>query len=193
MKFVAASALLIAAQALSANAHSADFLKAEVKPVEIRAGGELTGCGLEYSGVFLDHIYRSGELSGVSGTINIMKVGKGGVGLFFKMGLVDWTDPELNKGALAKIDKAYVRSGNEFAPDKSVPCDNPNGFCGGSDGDATMKFFTSAMQNKIQIGLNRVPKGMDILLTLPEPPPPDDVKFLECTIELLDALVSTGR
>lgn len=187
MKLLATGAAILVVLAVSSQARAAEFLKAEVNPVDIRTGGDLTGCGLEYSGVFRDHTYRSGALSGVSGTINIMRLGKANLGLFFKIGLVDWLDPELKQAKIAKIEKAYVRSGGQAAPETVIPCDNPNSFCGGSGPDAAFKFFENAVKDKIQIGFNRIPKGMDVLLTLP---PIDDLKFSECTVELLNKVLA---
>ena len=104
MKLLATGAAILVVLAVSSQARAAEFLKAEVNPVDIRTGGDLTGCGLEYSGVFRDHTYRSGALSGVSGTINIMRLGKANLGLFFKIGLVDWLDPEMKQAKIAKIE-----------------------------------------------------------------------------------------
>ena len=101
----------------------------EVKPL-IR-NGTVVGCGIEYVAAFRDHTYRQGAVSGVSGSVTLMRPGNGREPtMMFKLLAVDFLGNDQGATQQFKVEHAKVFVENSvLANGVPMACENPLGGC----------------------------------------------------------------
>jgi hypothetical protein len=138
----------------------------EAKPMF--SDGRLLGCGLEYTAVAQDHVYRRGGFIKVAGTIGLM-ASRGELGVTLKVLVLD-VDPRKMSFTPSAPASAYYIAGGKTTKDAivaNIPSDTPGAifviFKLEPVGEIVMR---GVREGRITIAFARQKGGMDIVLPI---------------------------
>jgi hypothetical protein len=178
--FAAALAILLA----STPASSQGLLKSEITARTRTAGGNISGCSIEFTMIYRDHAYQRGAPAGVTGSLEWMVSTQGDVGLMLK---VVGADPKegFNGWQPFHVPHAFIVTRDAVYPaDQTMGCEDPAAFCGVYRLSRAMEVFR-ILQDKVTVNFNRRAGGLDISLPL-DISPEDQVKHSTCMLQILE-------
>lgn len=139
----------------------ASELPHEVVAKEITRGGNLHACSIEFRAIVRDYPYRSGDLVGVTGSINLFLSGPGKLSTSFKLVANDvMTDGSLQR---FKIAEAGVSDPKSIGSGSAIACEDDRHYCAAMDGDAWISILgVLAASKNVVLRYNRSPGGLDV-------------------------------
>lgn len=157
-------ALIVLALFFPSFAGAAEPLKSSVSFIPYTSGGRNVGCGLEYTAIFRDTVYRQDQFSGLVGGISWLATrDRPGIIGMFKLAGVDFDDQM--RPTPFKVNVGVLRIGGALqTPVKVIPCEVPQNYCGAYSMDQSVRILAEVSQNPVEMGYNRSSGGLDVMV-----------------------------
>ena len=156
-------ALMLALLMWSCPAASDDAANSETKFFIQRSEGEIAMCGIEFTRVYRDAVYRQGGAAILTGSLAWMEA-SGNIGLLLKIGGADLSlSPN---GAVEPlqfaIPGAYISVDERpLHPTTRYQCERPQAFCGAYFLPTSMEIETALFSGRIAVAFNRTLGGLE--------------------------------
>ncbi|MGO9427564.1 hypothetical protein [Rhodoblastus sp.] len=143
--------LLLAIMGIGAQAQV--IQQSQIEFYDQSVSGQPAICGVEFTFVFVDNLYGTKLLGGMTGSI-AYAVANGSLGTMFKVSAASGD----NK---VQVYSASIKAQNQLLQPKQMVCEDKRNFCGGFYNDDNGKIMSALGADKLEVRYNIRPRGID--------------------------------
>lgn len=181
--------IVLAALSFTSTAAEAQDLPNEAEVNSITKGGVPEGCSVQYTTMTRDHVYKSGAVVGISGSLAWLLHPKMGLGLSLKLIAADLALETPNSLRPFKVEHGFVTvNGNVLQVEQRYSCDQATGFCGAVGLDKAIEVSTAYANGNetVSFGFNRTPNGLDVVAPVTRLTAEQGAQLAQCFVNVLE-------